>query len=316
VIAFSGGRDSTAAVLAVLDVGVPRERIELWHHEVDGREGGTLMDWPVTRDYCRRFAAAFALPIHFSWKVGGFEREMLRTDALTAPTRFETPAGDVVEVGGVSGTKSTRRRFPQMSADLNTRWCSAYLKIQVMDAALINQARFRHTRTLVVTGERAEESANRARYAVFEPHRADRRDSVRVGRHIDHWRPTHQWNASDVWALIERHRMRCHPAYEAGFGRLSCAACIFGSSNQWRTLADRVPSQFARIAEHEAAFGVTIHRKLTVLERAGQGTPYAAATADAIARTQRETFDDPIIVAPGDWRVPAGAVSGDAAGPT
>jgi 3'-phosphoadenosine 5'-phosphosulfate sulfotransferase (PAPS reductase)/FAD synthetase len=48
---------------------------------------------------------------------------------------------------------------------------------------------FRDGKTLVVTGERAEESPNRARYKVFEPHRADNRHGRRVIRHVDHWRP-------------------------------------------------------------------------------------------------------------------------------
>jgi hypothetical protein len=86
------------------------------------------MDWPVTPAYCRTFAAAFNLPLYNSWKIGGFERELLRADAPTAPTRFETPDGQVQQVGGVSDKLGTRQRFPQMSADLYVRWCSAYLK--------------------------------------------------------------------------------------------------------------------------------------------------------------------------------------------
>ena len=37
-----------AALLRLLDLGVDRDRLELWHHDVDGREGSTLMDWPFT----------------------------------------------------------------------------------------------------------------------------------------------------------------------------------------------------------------------------------------------------------------------------
>lgn len=39
IVAFSGGKDCTACFLHLLDIGIPKERIELWHHEVDGREG-------------------------------------------------------------------------------------------------------------------------------------------------------------------------------------------------------------------------------------------------------------------------------------
>jgi hypothetical protein len=48
VIAFSGGKDSIACFLHLLESGVQREKIELWHHDVDGREGNHFMDWPCT----------------------------------------------------------------------------------------------------------------------------------------------------------------------------------------------------------------------------------------------------------------------------
>jgi 3'-phosphoadenosine 5'-phosphosulfate sulfotransferase (PAPS reductase)/FAD synthetase len=40
---------------------------------------------------------------------------------------------------------------------------------------------FAGAKTLFVTGERGDESPNRARYAEFERHRADRRDGVEGG---------------------------------------------------------------------------------------------------------------------------------------
>jgi hypothetical protein len=90
-------------VLHLLDLGVPRERIELWHHDVDGREGSRLMDWPVTRDYCRAFAAAFGLPIFFSWKVGGFEREMCRDNARRRRRRSRLPTAALGRRQGQAG---------------------------------------------------------------------------------------------------------------------------------------------------------------------------------------------------------------------
>jgi tRNA(Ile)-lysidine synthase TilS/MesJ len=44
IIAFSGGKDSLACLLSILDTGCPKERIELWHHCIDGREGGSFFD--------------------------------------------------------------------------------------------------------------------------------------------------------------------------------------------------------------------------------------------------------------------------------
>ena len=90
IVSFSGGKDSTACLLFLLENGVPKEKIELWHQEIDGR-GRSLFDWEVTPDYCRKLGAAFDVPVYFQWKVGGFEREMTRTESLTAPVCFELP---------------------------------------------------------------------------------------------------------------------------------------------------------------------------------------------------------------------------------
>jgi tRNA(Ile)-lysidine synthase TilS/MesJ len=104
IIAFSGGKDSTACFLHLLDLGIKKSKIELWHHLVDGKEGSTLMDWPVTEDYCKKFAKAFDVPIFFSWKEGGFEREMLRRDQPTAQNHWEYPEDNLIECG-LSGGK-------------------------------------------------------------------------------------------------------------------------------------------------------------------------------------------------------------------
>ena len=171
IVSFSGGKDSTACFLYLLDNGIPLDKIELWHQDIDGRED-TFFDWEVTPDYCRRFAEAFGVQIYYQWKEGGFRRELMRENSLTAPNCFECPDGTVGKVGGKRGKLATRRKFPQCSPDLTVRWCSGYLKIDVCSAAIINQPRFRGIRTLVLSGERGEESAARAKYPVFEPDRA------------------------------------------------------------------------------------------------------------------------------------------------
>lgn len=306
IIAFSGGKDSLACLLHVLDQGVSKERIELWHHDVDGQEGSTLMDWPVTRDYCRKVAEYFELPLYFSWKEGGFEREMTRDNTPTARTWFETPSG-TASAGG-NGPLGTRKKFPQVGADLKTRWCSAYLKIDVCSAAIRNQDRFKGIRTLVVTGERAEESKSRSKYKEFEPHRAHNQS-----RHIDQWRPVHKWQESDVWAIIERFKIVPHPAYVLGWGRVSCAACIFGSKDQWASLAAINPGQVERIAQYEESFKCTIQRKATVRDQVKAGTPYTAITPERAAKALGHSFSTPIVSQV--WVLPAGAY-GESCGPT
>lgn len=317
IIMSSGGKDSTAAFLYLLEQGVPIEDIELWHHNVDGAPGSGgengLFDWPVTEAYNRALAEAFNVPIYLSYKEGGIEGEMLRQDALTKPTWFETPDG-YFSAGGLAGKRNTRRKFPQLSASLSVRWCSSIAKIDVGAMAITNQTRFTGSRTLVITGERAEESSARAKYKALEPHRTDRRHG-RLKRHVDHFRPVLSWSEEEVWQIIARHGVVPHPAYFVGFGRCSCSICIFGSPNQWATIRKIDPQRFARVAAYEEEFGLTIHRTRTVVEQADRGIPYEAATERNARIALSHTYDQPILVDPGDWEFPAGAF-GESAGPT
>lgn len=312
VVFFSGGKDSIACLLHLLEMGIDRSKIELHHHLVDGKEGSELMDWPVTEDYCRKFAAAFDLKIYFSWRVGGFEREMLRNGSKTAPVAFESSSGEVVLSGGVRGSNGVRMRFPQVAASLSVRWCSSYLKIDVGARILTSEPRFLEGKTLVVTGERAEESAARAKYCQYEPHRSDNRNGKRIKRHIDHHRPIHQWTEAQVWAALKRWNVNPHPAYHLGWGRTSCRSCIFGSRDQWSTIRFYMPRAFKKVADYERAFKVTIHRTLTLHEQADKGTPYECDT-HILRLAESKDYTDPIFIA--QWKYPKGAF-GESAGPT
>ena len=313
LVAFSGGKDSLACVLHLLDLGVPKEKIELHHHDVDGG-GRTFMDWAVTPAYCRAVADGLGLPIYFSWKQGGFEREMLRTDERTQPNQWESQDGTVVVSGGTRGKSNTRLMFPQTSPDLSVRWCSAYLKIDVMTMMINNEPRFLQGKTLVITGERAQESSARSKYKTFEPHRSDNRDGARVSRWVDQWRPIHAWDETEVWAIIKRYGIVLHPAYRLGWSRLSCMTCIFGSANQWATIRAVFPHRFEMVAAREAQFGKTIQRALTVHQQADRGTPYAAALAnpDLVRLAESNVWEGPIFT--NEWQMPAGAF-GENAGP-
>jgi 3'-phosphoadenosine 5'-phosphosulfate sulfotransferase (PAPS reductase)/FAD synthetase len=310
VIAFSGGKDSLACLLHLLDCGVDRDKIELHHHLVDGREGSDLFDWPITEGYCEAIAKALEITLTFSHRVGGLEREMLRENSSTAPVCI--PYENGYKVIGGDGPLGTRRKFPQVSANLSVRWCSAAAKIDVFARYMTNHPKFREGRTLVLTGERAEESKARAHYKRFEPHRTDLRNGRGYQRYIDAWRPVHAWSEQKVWDLIQRWRITSHPAYYLGFGRTSCRGCIFGSKDQWATVREIAPDQFNQIASREREFKVTIHRSESVIERANAGTPYDTDPFWVEIANSR-TFSAPVFIDP--WVLPKGAF-GDSCGPT
>lgn len=311
LVMMSGGKDSLACLLHLLEQGVDPSIIELWHHDIDGREGSTLMDWPITRSYCEALAKAFNIPLYFSWKVGGFEREMNKNNAITAPTKFETPDG-IGKSGGTTGKPGTRLMFPQVSRDLRVRWCSPYLKIAVCSVAINNQTRFLNSRTLVVTGERALESPGRAKYKTFEPHTTNS-PSPRLRRHVDHWRPVHAWGEEEVWAIIEKYRVNPHPAYHLGFGRVSCMTCIFASENQWATVKRIAHKKFYAISDYEIKYGKTIDRDMSVRKQAGLGTVFGSITDEMVALALSTNYTAPIFI--DNWKLPGGAF-GESCGPT
>lgn len=315
IVYFSGGKDSMALVLYLLSMGVDTSRIELWHHDIDGREGSKLMDWPVTRSYCQAFAQAFQLPIFFSWKKNGFEGEMLRKDSLTAPTIFEDQDHNLVTVGGVRGKKNTRLKFPQVSADLKVRWCSAYLKIDIAATAIRNQDRFKNSRTLVLSGERAEESSARSKYFMLEPDRSDNRTG-KDKRLVDRLRPIKYWSEKEVWDIIKAYRVRVHPAYYMGWSRVSCMFCIFGNKNQWKSASIVSPCGVQKIINYENDFGLTIQRKESVAEMIEKGAPYEGLTKELIALAKSEQYPLKIVINPEEeWILPLGAF-GESCGPS
>lgn len=292
---------------------MPVEKIELWHQDIDGREEA-FFDWPVTADYCRKFADAFGVKIRFQWKEGGFKREMLRRDQRTAPNCFELPDGSEMTVGGQRGKLSTRMKFPQCSPDLRVRWCSAYLKVDVASAAIRNDPRFHNKRVLVVSGERGEESPQRAKYAIFESDRADNREG-KSKRHVDRFRPIRDWKERQVWEILERFRVRVHPCYYMGWSRCSCMWCVFGNRNQFASAAYINPLQAKNLINYECQFTYTMKRDTDLDSLIKSGTPYSTITKELSVLATQHVFDQPILIPrSGQWILPAGAY-GDNCGP-
>lgn len=52
-ILLSGGKDSIACYYKLLELGVPKERMEFWHHDIDGGNPERKMDWKCTQNYVK-----------------------------------------------------------------------------------------------------------------------------------------------------------------------------------------------------------------------------------------------------------------------
>lgn len=306
IVFFSGGKDSTAMVLYLLELGVPKDRIHLHHHDVDGH-GMQLFDWPCTPSYCQSFADALGLKIFFSHRNGGILREILRENEGLQPVTFQPESGKYTELPSREGS-STRRKFPAVAADLKTRWCSAVVKIDVGSRVIANSPMYDEGSFVVCTGERRQESANRAKYLEVEPHRTDSKL-----RKVTSWRPIIDWSERDVWEIMERWKIQPHPAYMLGWSRCSCQLCIFGSNNTWASIAELSPEKIGFIADLEKKLDHTLYKGITITEKVEKGVSFI--TPENKARWAAEAlgqFTSPIFV--DSWVVPQGAYSTEGSG--
>lgn len=424
IISFSGGKDSLACVLHALELGIPREKIELWHQAVDGRPGvdPRFFDWPCTESYCRQVANALGIPILFQWRDQGMlgeilkgapqyglpftlhtavwtayfridpngkvwstklyenatkfasaeeaqaaklrlpqedalvpkffdadelrkKKEKLQKDLQDAATDAERrrvqeriknisdpavmPPLDLVNIttpvpshgvgfevspGSLSagvfkqvpgeGDPGVRLQFPAAVPDLRTRWCSSHLKIDVAQRAINNDPRFDRATVLEVTGERRQESTKRAFYATVDRHK-----STSQKRRVDQWRAILDWPEEKVWEIIERWRIRPHPAYYLGFGRVSCISCIFSNPDQWASIYALDPALFSRIQGYERQFGRTIQAGGDIAHHASQGVSHVPADPAMIAAGMNEHLPpDYVRLKEGEpWIMPSGA---------
>lgn len=320
VVCMSGGKDSWASILQLLDLGVDRRKIELWHHEVDGREGSNLMDWPFMTSYNRKLAETLQLPLYFSWLEGGFEGEMLKNNSYGKPHHIETPSGEIVLERDTRRAKpGTRLQFPQPIKDLSVRWCSSALKIDVGRRAITNQARFDGKNVLFITGERRDEGGNRKNYNQLEPHACDRRTGAKR-RLVDAWRPVLHWSEEQVWSKLQQHGVIAPVPYRLSWHRSSCRMCIFGKDEIWATLDRYFPGSLDPIDAYERRFGKTIQigkkERFTVKERAARGVSLEINDTEALRQAVEREYTLPILCEPSLWKMPPGAFRKGQGGPS
>lgn len=241
---------------------------------------------------------------------------MLKHNSYSKPHKIETPDGLMTLDRDKRRSKpGTRLRFPQQSASLQTRWCSSSLKIDIGRRALNNQLRFDNSRTLFITGERREESSNRAKYNQLEAHACDRR-SGRKARHVDAWRPVLEWSEDRVWHILEKYYVIPPVPYRLGWSRSSCACCIYNSAAIWATIVRYFPERARVIADYEIQFGTTISRKrLNVLELAQQSKPFEIDDIEALEQALQVNYSIPVLLPEGEiWKIPTGAFGKEGCG--
>lgn len=223
-INVSGGADSIATVLvAQHGFKIPREKIKLVHMRVDGDPSKrALFDWPQTDAYLQYLSKVLDLPLIVIW-----------------------------------GDKSLEERIRDrgMFPDSKCRFCTSYQKRDVY-AKWVRQ--FDNCKILLLTGERSEESTERASKVVFQQHSAHA-----VGRknRVVHWlKPIKDMLKSQVRQLVADYGIELHPCYE-WVSRCSCKFCIFNTSSELTQTAQLFPEDWEYLKQMEIDMGHTMKSK-------------------------------------------------------
>lgn len=342
IVLISGGKDSIACYYKLLELGVPKSKIEFWHHDIDGGHPSRTMDWRCTANYIRSFAEAEQIPLRVSWRKNGFFGELYRIGASELIEYVDPETGEIyqcppskkymecqkLKVAAISEMENKlaefgyRMKFPMKSGELSRRWCSAYLKIMVADTVLRNMnsvaANLTKTRMdiklLIVSGERRGESVGRSKYNEIEIHRTNA-----VSKHhrtVHQWRPVIDYSERDIWEVRKRHKVNPHPCYRAGWNRCSCAMCIFSTPRLFAGIRELYPKEYALLCQDEKVLGFTLdnHCDLETYIGSADSCVYHG-DKEAIQSLLTGEFPVESVYVNGKWKYPAGAFHGAAGGP-
>lgn len=334
-ILLSGGKDSIACYYKLLELGVPKGKMEFWHHDIDGGHPCRRMDWRCTQNYVRSFAEAEEVPLRLSWRVNRFFGELYRIGASEPVEWMEPETGEIKQCRlsqnyikcqeirrQAAGDKDDqlktfgyRMKFPAKTGDLSRRWGSAYLKIMVADTVVCNLEKTRsNIKVLVVSGERRGESRGRSKYNEMEIHRTSA--EKKAHRLVHQWRPVIDYSEKDVWEVLKRHKVNPHPCYRAGWNRCSCAMCIFSTQKLFAGIRELYPEEYNLLKQDEKILGFTLDNKCNLDTFVGD-TPSCVFHGDSQAvrslLTGEFVADD--VYVENTWLYPAGAFHGAEGGP-
>lgn len=199
VVNFSGGKDSSACLLQVLQeaeqCGFPRDRIIL-SHQCLGRQ-----EWKGTLQLVKDVAEKYKLPLH----VTAYRNKDQKPLSLLEYVR-------------------KRGKWP----DSSNRYCTSEFKRGPGNRVLTELRRQHPGHILQCFGFRAEESAARCKRSELSYN--NRASTAAWG--VWDWLPIHKMREEEVWSAVRASGMPVHPAYALGMRRLSCVFCIFAPQAQ------------------------------------------------------------------------------------
>lgn len=239
IVSVSGGKDSNATCLALIEAGIPYRAVHLdtgWEHS-------------ATAHYVREVLPAHVGPIEITSLLPSLsnEREAICVD---------------LESRYMEGRESSMIRWlikKSMFSSRKARWCTGQLKVQAFQSWARKNTDF--PRLVNIVGVRADESKKRASLP-----RWDMDDDGYLC-----WRPILKWTEEDVIAIHHRHNVPPNPLYTQGAARVGCWPCVMCRKAEIRWIATTDPARIDLIRELETLISVAARARLA---RKGEPTHY------------------------------------------
>ena len=266
LVSLSGGKDSTATYLHLLESGY-LDRVERGGGKVYRVFADTGWELPETYAYLERLEERFG-KIHrvATWVPGPGEEKPAGYDHLEPVWKT---ASKVMDADRWALAKLLEIRFGRYSPLIrlmvqwgkfpmsSRRWCTDDTKKRPIVGFLATL-----NNPVNAIGVRAEESAKRAIQPEWEW--SENYDSWV-------WRPIHKCRLSDIIDIHGRHNLAPNPLYlqGEGSGRVGCAPCVNSTKADIRWLAKNHPERVALLDAVE----ISLEQVETARFKAGAGHP-------------------------------------------
>jgi len=221
VVSVSGGKDSTACCLHLMELGYGPDDYDRIFFDT-GWEHDFLYDYvendlPAVVGPVTRLSAQIDLP----------------DDVVAIAEKFEKMLG--VDYSSMVRLCLKKGMFPSRVR----RWCTQHLKVYPARDYLLE----REGQVINVVGIRAQESAARSMMLEWEHSGTFK---------CDVWRPLIDWSEEDVIGIHQRHGVRpCRLYLEQGSTRVGCYPCIFARKAELRAMSDYTPERLEVLGELE-----------------------------------------------------------------
>jgi 3'-phosphoadenosine 5'-phosphosulfate sulfotransferase (PAPS reductase)/FAD synthetase len=203
IVAYSGGKDSTATLLWALD-NLPRERVRVIHNPAG------LADQPEVADYTT----------YIENELGVTVEQVCAGDRLLPVIKSRKPRQDWEKAHTLFDMIRLRGMWP----GARYRYCNVFLK-QWPTALYLQECE----NPILIVGQRADESKIRMGLPTFSKNGSSQ--SLPKRYHYSIYRPILTWSEREVWQFLRSRHILPNPVYNYQ-GRCGCWCCIMGKKHE------------------------------------------------------------------------------------